>query len=859
MNIPNHESRPFGILSNASPLSFHLGKEFYPTVDHRLLSSFLRSETDRAQVLSYATLADARRVFNRLDEAQFLAIVETACDRYLEKAVRKSKELRERIRSDRSALFVCRDAPLLRTILGVSEDHGYNLLGKCVGRIRRHLEKIPEDLMIGFLPDRDTIQPIPRKMHRLDLKDRPTDPVDETKIFYPEIRQEYDPEHPEMEEYDPEHPEMDEVHAVFDPYEELPHEKQMKWRYAPIGHLIDDLNYGAVDNVVEDAAAVDPFDAKLIPLIDPLIVYKIFKTTEFLVQSIQKGMDILHFATQSIDAILFEGKVCPEIFGGILSPALRRQIYIETWEKYKAGTLEYLPLVQKEIDYPGNLVAFVRKYYLHHINQAIGNHINEILFRGFLKQVFIESYPEIGPPWLDIMLQREWKTFTVAEYQQITNQLYHLFFQNKFHLSVEDDIRLKLHEFQRKSLEQIDEAGRFIPVIHDPTASDVSDLLSTTFDLRIDGRTFQDLYQWIYFSLFQVYGDLSPKDAYPLVRDVRLQERLDVLIQSKRHRLIAEALRVKFRTYPQIREMLTYLEVTGLSIRFEDDPDLMASWNQVAKQDIDSSSRQLMAFVVALIPDSPRHFEKCIFLYSFLLDFFRSIRIFQTLHGERLDARAFSIFIRCFYPSLLALPPGSIDPPPEFIALVTSMRYVKDVPAVWRVLAPYIGYFLDPEFVPGLLFEKAKEEMRVEDRLTTAMETLIHTVQCLYDPETEITNEHLFRLVQILGGRDDIVPWMDPSFDMVMERSTNPDPPEYHKLPKEIRDRLPKKKKARTKEVIVSYHFIHPRLQPHAETIKTLLGRASIHDVLVSRLSFAIAELHKNAINTRRLRFFLKK
>jgi hypothetical protein len=682
------------------------------------------------------------------------------------------------------------------------------------------------------------------------------------------------PEHPEMmdygEEYDPEHPEMNngnneaEEHPdmIYDPYAPpiVPKEKELRWYYAPF-NIIDDIRHGETDNLIMDAVRQDPFDMDY-RIIDPLLVFKLYKTVEFLIGKIRQGIDILYLASKTIDEILFEGKVCPAIFGGIIDTHLRQQIYTDIWDRYKAGQLENQSLIQLELDYPGNLIGFVRKYYLREINPSIGNNIREILFREFLRQVIHQSYPDINIVFMEMTVEREWKKFTEYEYIQITDRLFNLFFNNRFKLSIIDDIRLKATETQRKYPAELTHASHYIPRINmEDTTVDISGLLNLPIGIQIDGYVFQTLYQWIYFSLFRKYGHISKKEAHSFIDDVNLQQRLDTIVQSQRQQAMLDAMRVKFRLYPQIQELLFYLESTNQIIRFQKEPDLMLFWKRIVTEDVDAFSQRLMEFIVNSIPPSNHHLEKCIFLFSFFNEFFRSMRIFQTINGTHLNQTTFDLFIECFYPSLQILPSPTQDVPTPAFKTLFSLSRVRFIPKAWTILNSYMEQFLSPDFIPSILFQQAKEMMRIEDRLMASIDVLIGIVRCLYEPENDdISNDDLYHIVKIISGRNDIAPWEDPCRDIVMDRIIDPDPPGYRDLPTEIRDHdlIRKKKKPKKEQVVLHYTFIHPLLQPHMDRIKNMLGRTAIFDDVVSRITFAIASLFKNTTNPRRLHFFLQ-
>lgn len=841
-----HDSRPFGILSNAS-LPIRFDDKYYPTIEHLLMSSLLEREEERAIVSSYPALYDARIVFNLFDEEQYLRIVGDACLKFYEKLVRKSSAFRQMLKTNDA--FVCKNAVLLREIIGINDDHrGYNLLGNSLLQIKKVIEKWDDDYWIQFMPERETIRPIEKTRSY-----RPTRVAVEKRRADPEEREEYDPDFPEIvqnDEYDPDHPEI-----LIDPF--APPKKRgqnVRWYFPPVGNYIDDLKFVDQPNILTDAAPVDPFDIVPSIVVDPLNIYKIFRVAVFLIDTIQNGMDILHFSSKSIDEILFENQICLEIFGGAIRPSLRREIYIETWDKYRAGTLHHYFFVHHEIIYPGNIVGFIRKYYIKDLNKTIGERIRQILFKTFLARVMEDYYPAVDRRMSELVIKREWESFTEREYQDISDRLYHLYFGGKFPLSARDAVALQTYEQQRRSLEEIEEALHFVPTV--APATDMSAFIHQ--EVKIGGRIFQNLYQWIYFLLFQSYGGIKANDAYPLTKKDTLQEHLDVLIQTRRQELLYKALRVKFRTYPQIQEILTYTDVMGMAIHFQDRLDAGTLWRTVMDTDIDAFSRRVMTIAVELIPKTTLHFEKTVFLYAFMTDFFRNLRIFKNIHGSRLDHRIFETFVHCFYRPLTYLPDHNVALPDDFASLVGSLRYVKDnvIADIQRFIGNYIWYFQKQDFVPSEWFATAKKEIATGGRLQDAANAFISIINCLYGNDDDISNDHLHLIAQILSGRDDLIAWSDPSRRYVVEKNMNPDP--FEDLPKEIRDRMPKKKK-KMKDVVVEQNLIHPDAQSIIKDIASELKRPSTNDPIVARASHAIANIAKYIKNPRRLQFFVQK
>lgn len=878
--IPHGHSRPFGILSNSS-LSIRIGQDLYPTVDHFMMATLLLKEEDRKHVLSHASLAEARVVFNALDEKQYLTIVRDACHRFHQKKSRSThidpasgrsigNLFRDALLANPSAVFdylaLAPEIPL-KTIVGVtplsdSARIGYNVLGQTLGMFRILLAKLKmpvglEHLIWRFHSDEKQKPAAPRadRIYRLrppidkDTADEDVDKDDaEVVEFLPTLMEDEDEDdNPEKtrEEIDllPEPPQIDK-------------KKKIKTRAPPFVDLMIDQN---------PASYLDPIP--LDQFVIPQSIYEIHTVATILVDQMKGGRDILHLQGKSMGEILWQFH--PH------RPESSARTVISCWEMFRAGRLPHQALVETEIMYPGNLVGFVRKAHISNLNANIGVHIREILFRALLRRVVVESYPSIPSEWIERSIRREASLFSPLEYTEITNRLYHLYYDQKFNLRARDAIRIGFLEMNRKTPEEIETALHFLPVSAPaPVALLSGSILDPLFPIHatIKGRLYEDFFQYLFDQLFQAYGGVSAEEAYRQLHSdgqllpgthPLLQERLSMLIEIRRKRLLEDALRVKVETYPQIRELLLYVLTTGSTIHFEEllDRDTDRAFRRIAEDAFSVEELARMRFVVGFLPDSPLHFEKSIFLYSFLADFLRSLHLFKTLLGQgKIDARGLQIFIKCFYSPLMTLGKSDEGVAPEGL-LELATTDLRDTDLLWRTLSPYLRLFLDPDFVPSRLFQEARVAAADKDTdpLRPAADALLRVLSCLYGRDAEIPLSSFYLITQILSGRDDLPPWPDSSFELVMEEDVDDSlPPNFHLLPAEIRnlleDRLhKKKKKARKEKKIHTYNILHAETSSLAPHLRKILS----HPATISRLSFAVVALARHVLHPHRLQFFL--
>ena len=152
-------SRPFGILCN-SVLPLRIGKVFYPTIDHYRMAMMLTKAEDRAAVLSYPNLFEARLVFNRLDEAQYVALVRESCDEFFRKRLRTDDDFRRHLAEHWHFDYLLGDhSPIpMKKIVGIASDgEGYNVIGQSLETLSRTLDrKKKNDIALPYLLEEDS-------------------------------------------------------------------------------------------------------------------------------------------------------------------------------------------------------------------------------------------------------------------------------------------------------------------------------------------------------------------------------------------------------------------------------------------------------------------------------------------------------------------------------------------------------------------------------------------------------------------------------------------------------------------------------------------------------------------------------
>lgn len=899
--IPDKDSRPFGILSNGV-LPIRIGKEYYPTVDHYRMASILADPVDRANVLSYAGLDQARIVFNRLDEEQYVKLVRAACDEFHRKKIRSlqvGRDVRRLLKETTGPLVyrVERDDLPMKTILGVvrlGETAGYNAVGQSLEKMRRILEGVDVDDAMETIywrvhPEKEDILPVRDREYQFH-KALPKEDQSVAKKKKEEKRgekmdrdyEEYDYEDTE-DEYDEEEEEArmpDAVEKEFPP----DRTRAIPWRYAPAGAYIDEEKWSGLERermYFRDLVANDPL-ANSPPIeekTDAFHVFKISKVVDHLISLMRNGIDIENLRGKQIDAILWEGRICPEIFfSKTLTSRQRHEVYVDTWDKFKKGVLPNYDLIVKEIIYPGNIVGFIRKAYIKDLNAIIGRKIKDVLFRVFLDAVIAEKYPEV-PLWMrPSTVFREARMFSFAEFDNMTDRLYHLVFSGRFRVPEEEMKRLRFYESQRKTLEQVEEALQFIPVVGEGTAVDSSSVLDpmATVSVSFGKKKFTDLFQYVYFMLYKFYGNLTGEEAYRALHDQDfmlpgnhpfLQERLARVVEARRYSLLEGALQVKLETYPQVGEILLYLRSTGnTDIRFQDimDTDTGRAWRKIIDE-LPETDVILMDLVVSLVE---RDFEKSIFLYFIISDLFRSMEHFKKITGSRLQRATLDIFLRCFGRHLARFKAPAAVPPvsPLFNEYVKKKNVLVEGEwaRLWEFIYPIIDVFRGEDFSPALSFIESKSIPVLDENVIRA---IANVVGCLYPVAAEIPKDDLHVLVEIMSGADNIPPWMDSSFEMLMENPLDGEdnlPPQFHILPDAVREKLLKykkslyeKKKTKKKDAkrVVRYDLIHPETSKEdALILRDLFGD---NEANVSRVSYAVAALRRHLRNPRRIRIFL--
>lgn len=886
------QTRPFGILSNGV-LPLRDKNEYYPSVEHFMMSSMLGKQNDKNRVLSYPDLQEAKIVYNQLDEAQYIGLLEKCCMDFYQKKTRNTSKfgntslgvaLRNHLRQNAEYVYRPKEDTPMSSVLGILNQHGYNVLGNALKNLHHTLLPHDRDIPAGmeslfWRMEGRTTATSPKEFRFIHKGEEFTHDQKLDRALAQTLAANLMKKHTPLQ--DAEDDEL--LEEVFDEdADDAP---------KPSGELADLLLDESVpkkpptyrqrrnrpDRLYFYEGGLSPVEEDALEKqTDPMQVFRIYKVAEFLSWLMDNGSDILSFWGKPIDTIFIEHRLCPELMGNSIPPHIRRLIYKDYWDAFRNQTIPFFDLIKNEILYPNNIVGFIRKQKISQLNPNIGSKIQKILFASFLEQVVRKHYPQVQGSFIPMAVYRESGKFSMEEYQQITNHLYHLFFQDKFKVSPEDEFKIRFFEAQRRTLDQIQEALRFVPshVIRPETVDVQTDPLLDPMSaggIKTDGRTFEDLFQYIYFHLFQYYGDLKPEQAYAELKEngklvngdnPLLGERLNFLVQTRRRRLLEDALTLKFNTYPQVQEMLLYLLCTKQSLQFEEpmDSDTGAFWLKIAGKHINPHDEQLMSFVLSY---TKKDFEKSIFLYSFLREFLRNLHLFKTLSGKRLSGSSLQGFFNCFYKNLLVLHKHhkkSTPCPDEFKQVLEHTKSVqpKDTEFVWERVFSYIAHFTKQDFRPSALFNEAREEfMQVEkdQKMARLIRSFVKMIHCLYPRDSDITSPELYVLVQIFTGKDDILPWKGTSEIMEMEDDPNLPPPLFHLLPPEIQKKIKLGKKGKVEKRQFRHDLVHPVARPLLPLLTSELGWDN-HRVL-SPLSFALASILQNLTNTRRIQFFL--
>lgn len=856
---------------------FKVGDRQFPTTEHYVLASLLKDRFPQDVLLSYP-VEKIQTLFQFYDQEQYRRVVYDACNVFHEKKCKSvqhkdnktiGSQMRKMIRSHEDFLYKTQMTVPFHSVVGLNEVenvlYGYNLVGHSLQRMKFLLEKVPEfqDPITEYIFWR-TRQDIPPLTSPLTYKQ--IVPKKNNKVVVPREAED-DADAPYVYE------EMEEEDVEEQGYypEEVPvfRDNRVRWIATSANARLDDLrDMGARADFLytTEATPTDPFassSSNLYSRTDPLYIFKIYKAAEHLVGLMKNGFDIQAYMNKPVDAILWECKVSPELFDPkTLRPTQRHAIYVEHWHKFMHKTIPYYALIEKEILYPQNLAGFIRKEYAHELNENIGRKIKEILFSSFVYQVIEKSYPQVAPELKVIVMAREMKNFTVEEYEEITNSLYHLFFQKKFHLDEEGTRRLMLHESYRLSPEQLENALHFIPCkIMSAPALDIHQTIldpMTEVNLLMDQHVFHDLFQYIFYRLFMFYGGLSSMDAYQLLfhegemmngKDRRLPELLKGLVEEQRKFFLTQAILATHQQHASVQELILYAHAMDLPFTKE-----LSPWKGIKPTPHDL---QLMKWVVSSIPKKKKHHEeRSIQFYFFLQDVVRSMGILKSMIGKRLDEDMLQTFFHCFYHPLERIQ-SSLKvvkrTPPEFVRLMEKTNVLKGATAVqqlWRMLYPYLYLFQQDKFDPPTLLQEAKNgypHTSQEDMIRA----LSRVVGCFYEDQL-VPNDHFYLITQMISGKDDIPMWPDPSFELVREvEEENGGPARLADLPEKIRKKIPVRKTKKPQMELVKLDVLHALMEPHRKLLREAFGANA------SRASFAVAALDKETIHPRRIRFYL--
>jgi hypothetical protein len=873
-------------LNNTTVLPVKIGTRTYATTEHYVLSSLLK-DIPQDLVLSYP-LDKARQVFNYHDQEQYKKIIYEASNKFNEKKCRSIQRqdgktigsiARQLLKDNMDFLYKTESGPF-QSVIGLTDVenvlYGYNLVGHSLLRMKHLVEKLPdlsgpmEYIFWKSHPEKEKIPAMTSpKTYRTILPKKKKPIVDDAQEE-PSLNYVYEEMGENDEEYEPEE-------QAYNP-EEVPvyTNDRVRWIATNPNSRLDDLReIGAQADFLYtmDAPLSDPFQAPadLYSRTDPLYIFKIYKATEHLVDRMKNGMDIKAFLNRPVDAILWECKVSPELFGidpRSLGPKQRNMIYVEYWRRFMSKTIPFYSFIEKEVMYPQNLAGFIRQEYTQDLNERIGAKIKEILFASFVYQVIERSYPHVAPEMRIIVLTREMKQFTEEEYIDITDRLYHLFFEGKFLLDEEGKQRILTHEAYRLSTQEMEEALHFVPCkILSAPATDIQGTVLDPLapaDIVIDDKVFHDLYQYIYYRLLISYGSLTQDQAYEhlfhqgsMVRgdDPRLAKRLQEVVMTRKKELVKTAYLAKYEQYPQVQEMVLYSRASNNRIHEEGD-DTVKLWNEIPTNPLDL---ELMKWVVKTIPaNSNHHFEKSVHLYAFLHDLVRSLNLMKSVVGRRLQKKPLEVFFRCFYHKVRTIQQGVKVPktkmPPEFSAYIGNTKTVHEeaIEDLWRMVFPIVYLFQQKKFDPTAWHQEAKMTMSLINK-QDFIQALSRVVHCLY-PEQEVSNDHFYLITQMISGKDDIPMWPDPSFEMIREVEEGES---LGHLPEEIRKRLPKKKSNKKKMETVQYNIVHPSFAPLQKKIQEAFHRPAIYDPVVSRASYALAALQKETVQPRRIVFYI--
>lgn len=859
---------------NHSVLPVKIEGQVYPSVEHYVLSSLLKNPLHQ-EMIRLQPVHKIRQLFNAYEQEQFMHLVYEACNKFNEKKCQsvqryENKTLGSLARSliKEHAQFIYKTTATIpfRSVVGVEEMenvmYGYNMMGQSLVRMKYVLDKLPtlDDPLSEYIfwKSRENTKPLSNpKTYKTIISNKTKREKEETKDedevidFFVDTGEDEEDEEREEEAFNP---------------EEVPvyRDDRVRWIATSSNSRLDDMrDVGAKADFLysTETNPVSPFQLStddLYSRIDPLSIFKIYKATEHLVNMMKEGFDIKVFYNKAVDVILWECKISPEIFGmdpRSFNVRQRHMIYVDYWNQFMSKTIPFYTLIEKEILYPSNLAGFVRQEYVTSLNENIGQQIKEILFSSFVLQVVERSYPHVAPELKMVVLKREMATFTPEEYHNITDRLYHLFFQEKFRVDEEGVRRIMLLESYRLTTDEIDQALQFVPCkLMSTPALDIHNTIldpMSVVDVKLDNRMFHDLFQYLYYQLFIFYGETN---AYEQLfyngemlkgTDKRLQQRLTEVVEKRKEELTRKGILAKHEQHPQIQELILYSKATKKSF----DTKL---WNQVEPN---SHDLQLMKWIVSFIPkQDKRHFEKSIYLYFFLHDMIRSMKLMKSLVGKRLKDKSLETFLHCFYPQLKTLQKRiRVETKPIPRALSSFMEDTKTIISLtewWKMIQPYVLLFQQESFIPSQWFQDAKKTYSHSTK-KDVIQALSRVVQCLY-PEDQIPpNDHFYVLTQMISGKDDIALWSDPSFQLIRERE------EKEVIPEVLRKIRKASKSKRPTMEVVQYNIVSPSFETEKEAIRQAFRRPSTYDPMVSRASFALEALEKETRNPRRIHFYL--
>jgi len=760
LTIQGMDNRPFGILCNEAPIGFRMGSEYFPTVEHFMMASLLSRPQDRALVLSYSSLYDARHVFNRLDADQYMKILREGTDAFhMKKAQCMTKtattrsvgaRFRDAIRVHPSYEYhMDQENQAFMALLGLypveMDWWGYNVVGLSLERVRQELD------WRGYRPS-DEEEWVKNLVHGGDVRSDKEPDERESTLYQLHHELKYNPKY-----------------------------KIREFRNLILGEI------EAVESGIKARAALSR--KKVPPAIraTPEKIFKILQAVEFMIETIQNGESIQDMFGQPVELILVQHKVAPAIFGydQIPMPAEQRsRLYWSTWEQFQAKTLPHYSLVCHELHHPGNLAGFVRREYAPFVNQFIGHKISDLLLRGFFEHV-IRSYPdvELTEELIPILLQQEAARFPEQEKKDVVFRLYHLYHNQKVDSALFPNdsepgagLAQKMLTIQpyrpiinrlesnRMTVEQIQEAVAFVPKIwfhsdqdHIVSSSDTDDILNPemTVDLLLDGLHFHQLTQYLFYLLFRHYGGASRIEAYDQLRidptdkssplyssalSQTLQMRLQYLIQQRRQKLAETALTMKWEQHRPVQEMLTWIEAKNKILQMMPmaDSNTAASWHHVTLTMLDDKDRSLAEILVQSF--FPEDYEKFAYGFYFVQDFLRSLRLFRELIATPIHHDQFLLFLECFYPDTLFLLWNEKEeeeehhPVPEAWKAITRAYPAATQTDMWDCISVFLTTMVRSDRPPSQL-AMIKSSLSEEATPLLAARVITRILFLLFDPK----------------------------------------------------------------------------------------------------------------------------